>query len=111
MNNLNNTRNGVCHYGESKSFIFTPNTLKMDSIKPFHAQGNVSMLSDGTVEFIPKNHKRKRPQLIKKLPHGRLSHTNDGAVLLTIKIYEEEGNLCTTLDSECESAVLALALL
>lgn len=81
---------GVCHYGENKSFIFTPDDISAKELCSSVTTGTAHQLSDGTIEFIPKMRKRKDPKMLRKLGHGRLSLTQDGAYLCTIMIYQDE---------------------
>ena len=111
MERIIDSKQGVCHYSNNRSFIFTPDEIDVNSVEGFRTTGTATMLADGTVEFVEKKYKRRKGILIKKLPHGRLSATHDGATLLTIKIYDDENlNLVATLKQECESAILALAI-
>ena len=59
-------------------------------MKPFKGNGSIQLLSDGTLDVVRTIRKRSLSTLIKKLPHGRLSKTMDGAIQLTIKVFLNE---------------------
>ena len=79
---------GMAFYDESKCFLFAPNE---------HGGG----------EKVPGF--RSQSELIRKLAHGRLSKTKDGAIQLTLKVFCDEGiNIGSTLVKEAEEAADAL---
>lgn len=90
MNEYKDRKVGVAHYGEDR-LIFTPDEAAVGSIQSASGVYKVNLLSDGSWEgrAVPPR-VRHRPKLVCKLAHGRISHTNDGAYLMTIKIFEEE---------------------
>ena len=62
-------------------------------------------LNDGSFEFVPKPQLKTQSLLIKKLAHGRVSKTKDGAIQLTLKVYCNEGvNISETIAAEAEIA-------
>ncbi len=68
------------------------------------------LLSNGTFDFICKPHQRAQSELIRKLAHGRVSHTKDGAIQLTLKVYRDENvNISRTIGLEAEAASSAVA--
>ncbi len=72
--------------------------------------GVAQLLSNGTFDFICKPHQRAQSELIRKLAHGRVSHTKDGAIQLTLKVYRTEGvNISRTIGLEAEAASSAVA--
>ena len=101
---------GVAFYDESKCFLFAPNQQGVTNQVPgFRTQGIAQQLTDGTFDFIMKPRIRSQAQLIRKLAHGRLSKTKDGAIQLTLKVFCDEGiNIGSTLVRESEEAADAL---
>ena len=64
--------------------------VTISRVKPFKGNGSIQLLSDGTLDVVRTIRKRSLSTLIKKLPHGRLSKTFDGAIQLTIKVFLNE---------------------
>ena len=77
-------------YDEGKYFRFEPEDSDFGVVKPFKGNGSIQLLSDGTLDVVRIIRKRSLSTLIKKLPHGRLSKTFDGAIQLTIKVFLNE---------------------
>ena len=77
-------------YDDGKYFRFEPEDSDFGVIKPFKGNGSIQLLSDGTLDVVRTIRKRSLSTLIKKLPHGRLSKTMDGAIQLTIKVFLNE---------------------
>ena len=65
------------------------------------------MMRDGTFDFSPlPPARRRRGVLLKKVAHGRLSVTKDGAFLLTLKVFKHEGiDVAKTMVKEAEEAI------
>ena len=101
---------GMAFYDESKCFLFAPNEPGVRGKVPgFRSQGVAQQLSDGTFDFVVKPRVRSQAELIRKLAHGRLSKTKDGAIQLTLKVFCDEGiNIGSTLVKEAEEAADAL---
>ena len=101
---------GMAFYGESKCFLFAPNEHGAgEKVQGFRSQGVAQQLSDGTFDFVVKPRVRSQSVLIRKLAHGRLSKTKDGAIQLTLKVFCDEGiNIGSTLVKEAEEAADAL---
>ena len=101
---------GMAFYDESKCFLFAPNEHGAgEKVQGFRSQGVAQQLSDGTFDFVIKPRIRSQSQLIRKLAHGRLSKTKDGAIQLTLKVFCDEGiNIGSTLVKEAEEAADAL---
>ena len=101
---------GMAFYDESKCFLFAPNEHGGgEKVLGFRSQGVAQQLSDGTFDFVIKPRIRSQSQLIRKLAHGRLSKTKDGAIQLTLKVFCDEGiNIGSTLVKEAEEAADAL---
>ena len=91
---------GMAFYDESKCFLFAPNEHGGgEKVLGFRSQGVAQQLSDGTFDFVVKPRIRSQSELIRKLAHGRLSKTKDGAIQLTLKVFCDEGiNIGSTLD-------------
>ena len=77
-------------YDDGKYFRFEPEDSDFGVVKPFKGNGSIQLLSDGTLDVDRTIRKRSLSTLIKKLPHGRLSKTFDGAIQLTIKVFLNE---------------------
>ena len=101
---------GMAFYDESKCFLFAPNEHGGgEKVLGFRSQGDAQQLSDGTFDFVVKPRVRSQSVLIRKLAHGRLSKTKDGAIQLTLKVFCDEGiNIGSTLVKEAEEAADAL---
>ena len=101
---------GMAFYDESKCFLFAPNEHGGgEKVQGFRSQGVAHQLSDGTFDFVVKPRVRSQSVLIRKLAHGRLSKTKDGAIQLTLKVFCDEGiNIGSTLVKEAEEAADAL---
>ena len=101
---------GMAFYDESKCFLFAPNEHGGgEKVLGFRSQGVAQQLSDGTFDFVVKPRVRSQAELIRKLAHGRLSKTKDGAIQLTLKVFCDEGiNIGNALVKEAEEAADAL---
>lgn len=101
---------GMAFYDESKCFLFAPNEHGGgEKVQGFRSQGVAQQLSDGTFDFVVKPRVRSQAELIRKLAHGRLSKTKDGAIQLTLKVFCDEGiNIGSALMKEAEEAADAL---
>lgn len=101
---------GMAFYDESKCFLFAPNEPGVrGKVLGFRSQGVAQQLSDGTFDFVVKPQIRPQSELIRKLAHGRLSKTKDGAIQLTLKVFCDEGiNIGSALMKEAEEAADAL---
>ena len=77
-------------FDDGKYFRFEPEDSDFGVVKPFKGNGSIQLLSDGTLDVVRTIRKRSLSTLIKKLPHGRLSKTFDGAIQLTIKVFLNE---------------------
>lgn len=84
-------KTGMAHYDDGDKFLFTPDNPVASSIVPFRGMGVAQLLSDGTFDFIRRPRLRTQSQLIRKLAHGRVSKTKDGAIQLTLKVFQDEG--------------------
>lgn len=101
---------GMAFYDESKCFLFAPNEHGGgEKVLGFRSHGVAQQLSDGTFDFVSKPRVRSQSELIRKLAHGRLSKTKDGAIQLTLKVFCDEGiNIGSALMKEAEEAADAL---
>lgn len=52
----------------------------------YRQHGVVTVMTNGQFNFRPQPRVKAQSTLIKKLAHGRLSATKDGAIQLTIKV-------------------------
>lgn len=52
----------------------------------YRQHGVMTVTTNGQFNFTPQPRVKAQSQLIKKLAHGRLSLTKDGAIQLTIKV-------------------------
>ncbi|WP_449139189.1 hypothetical protein [Segatella sp.] len=118
VNVQNNQMNGCQHvqlggmafYDESKCFMFSPDEEGVrNKVEGFRSQGIAQQLTDGTFDFVAKPRIRSQSELIRKLAHGRVSKTKDGAIQLTLKVFCNEGiNIANTLVKEAEEAADAV---
>ena len=101
---------GMAFYDESKCFLFAPSEHGGgEKVQGFRSQGVAQQLSDGTFDFVIKPRVRSQSVLIRKLAHGRVSKTKDGAIQLTSKVFCDEGiNIGSTLVKEAEEAAEAV---
>lgn len=101
---------GMAFYDESKCFLFAPNEHGGgEKVQGFRSQGVAQQLSDGTFDFVVKPRIRSQSELIRKLAHGRVSKTKDGAIQLTLKVFCDEGiNIGSALVKEVEEAAEAV---
>lgn len=91
------------------NFSFNPLCPVEVVSKPQVCYGQALLNSNGTFEFMRKPRKKHRGILIKKLAHGRLSATKDGAILLTLKVYKDEGiDIADAITMEAISAAKAI---
>ena len=96
---------GVAYYDESKYFMFAPDFIGKNRVPSLRMRGVAQQMSDGTFDFVAQPKKKPLSQLIKKLAHGRVSKTVDGAIQLTLKVYCDEGvNIGDVLADEAEDA-------
>ena len=94
--NLNDCQNvqleGVAHVNIDKFVMFCPDNPVPGVVNPFVTNGKGQLMRDGTFDFSPlPPQKRRKGTLLKKVAHGRLSATKDGAYLLTLKVFKHEG--------------------
>ena len=101
---------GVAFYDEGKCFMFSPEDEGVrNKVEGFRSQGIAQQLTDGTFDFMAKPRIRSQAELIRKLAHGRVSKTKDGAIQLTLKVFCDEGiNIANTLVKEAEEAADAV---
>lgn len=101
---------GMAFYDESKCFLFAPSEHEAGvKVQGFRSQGVAQQLSDGTFDFVVKPRIRSQSVLIRKLAHGRVSKTKDGAIQLTLKVFCDEGiNIGSALVKEAEEAAEAV---
>ena len=83
---------GVAYVTDQKSVMFCPDDPVPGVVEPFVMTGKGQLMRDGTFDFSPQPpSRRRRGTLLKKVAHGRLSATKDGAFLLTLKVFKHEG--------------------
>ena len=100
---------GMAYYDESKYFQFLPSDSKVDCVQRFRLQGVAQQMTDGTFDFVAKPQRRPQSQLIKKVAHGRVSKTKDGAIQLTLKVFGyEKVNIPKVLIEEAKQAADAV---
>ena len=96
---------GQAYYDEKKFFMFTPDDPIVGQVQKFRGLGMAQQMADGTFDFVRKPQLKPMSTLIKKLAHGRLSATIDGAIQLTLKVYKTEGlNIKETIIKEAKEA-------
>jgi hypothetical protein len=96
---------GQAFYDESKFFMFSPDNAEAGTVRKYRSRGVGQQMADGTFDFVAKPALRSKSTLIKKLAHGRLSATTDGAIQLTLKVYKNEGlDIKKTIMNEAREA-------
>lgn len=85
---------------------FLPDDPVEQFVKGWRHEGVAQRLRNGTFDFVARPRIRSAATLIKKVAHGRLSATKDGAIQLTLKIFKTEGvSMADTFIREAEEAV------
>lgn len=74
----------------NKSFFFAPDDPRPGMTSNYRTFGYGQLQSDGTFEFVAKKRPKTQSVLLKKVAHGRLSATADGAIQLTLKVFKRE---------------------
>ena len=98
---------GVVHVTDQKNVTFCPDDPVPGVVSPFNVNGKGMMMRDGTFDFVPHPKRAKRGgTLLKKVTHGRLSATKDGAYLLTLKVFKCEAlDAAAVMSSEAREAI------
>lgn len=96
---------GTATYNNSNTFFFAPDNNVRGRVDSFRRRGIAQQLTDGTFDFVALPKPKSMSTLIRKLPHGRVSRTADGAIQLTLKVYCNEGvNIADALANEAAEA-------
>ena len=98
---------GVAYVTDQKFVMFCPDDPVPGVVEPFVRTGKGQLMRDGTFDFSPQPpSKRRRGTLLKKVAHGRLSATKDGAFLLTLKVFKHEGlDVENVMEKEAKEAI------
>ena len=98
---------GVAYVTDQKFVMFCPDDPVPGVVSPFNVNGKGMMMRDGTFDFVPHPKRAKRGgTLLKKVTHGRLSATKDGAYLLTLKVFKCEAlDAAAVMSSEAREAI------
>ena len=100
---------GVAYYDDKQYFLFSPDSVNQGVVEAFRRHGVAQQMQDGTFDFVAVSKPKSQSELIKKLAHGRVSKTKDGAVQLTLKVFCHEGiNIAQTLAVEAEEGAEAV---
>ena len=101
---------GIAFYDESKYFLFSPDEPVPDKVQRMRSMHGVAQqMTDGTFDFVAQPRVRSQSQLIRKLAHGRVSMTKDGAIQLTLKITANENiNIAQAIAVESAEATDAI---
>ena len=92
---------GMAYYDDKQYFLFSPDSVNQGVVEAFRRHGVAQQMQDGTFDFVAVSKPKSQSELIKKLAHGRVSKTKDGAVQLTLKVFCHEGlNIAQTLAVE-----------
>jgi len=95
---------------EYQSIFFSPDDPKPGIVQPLRRRAVVQLMQDGTFEVIAAKDRHAHSKLIKKLAHGRLSETRDGAIQFTLKFALDESiDIVQAIAEESASACAALA--
>ena len=100
---------GIAFYDESKYFLFSPDEPVPDVVQCMRRMHGVAQqMTDGTFDFVAQPRQKSQSKLIRKLAHGRVSKTKDGAIQLTLKIFaDEQINVAEAIMKESEEAARA----
>ena len=100
---------GMAYYDDKQYFLFSPDSVNQGVVEAFRRHGVAQQMQDGTFDFVAVSKPKSQSELIKKLAHGRVSKTKDGAIQLTLKVFCDEGiNIGSTLVKEAEEAADAV---
>ena len=100
---------GMAYYDDKQYFLFSPDSVNQGVVEAFRRHGVAQQMQDGTFDFVAVSKPKSQSELIKKLAHGRLSKTKDGAIQLTLKVFCHEGlNIAQTLTVESAEGADAL---
>lgn len=100
---------GMAYYDDKQYFLFSPDSVNQGVVEAFRRHGVAQQMPDGTFDFVVQHRLRTQSELIKKLAHGRVSKTKDGAIQLTLKVFCHEGiNIAQTLAVEAEEGAEAV---
>ena len=101
---------GIAFYDESKYFLFSPDDSVPDKVQRMRRMHGVAQqMTDGTFDFVAQPRVRSQSQLIRKLAHGWVSKTKDGAIQLTLKITANENiNIAQAIAVESAEATDAI---
>ena len=100
---------GMAYYDDKQYFLFSPDSVNQGVVEAFRRHGVAQQMQDGTFDFVAVSKPKSQSELIKKLAHGRVSKTKDGAVQLTLKVFCHEGiNIAQTLAVEAEEGAEAV---
>lgn len=99
-------------YDRSQNYHFIticPDNPVANQVAAFRRCGTIQQLSNGNVDVVVQPRQRSQADLIKKVTHGRVSHTVDNCVQLTIKISCTEGiNISEAIEEEALIAAKAV---
>ena len=100
---------GMAYYDDKQYFLFSPDSVNQGVVEAFRRHGVAQQMQDGTFDFVAVSKPKSQSELIKKLAHGRVSKTKDGAIQLTLKVFFHEGlNIAQTLAVESAEGAEAL---
>ena len=101
---------GIAFYDESKYFLFSPDDSVPDKVQRMRRMHGVAQqMTDGTFDFVAQPRQKTQSKLIRKLTHGRVSKTKDGAIQLTLKITANENiNIAQAIAVESAEATDAI---
>ena len=100
---------GMAYYDDKQYFLFSPDSVNQGVVEAFRRHGVAQQMQDGTFDFVAVSKPKSQSELIKKLAHGRVSKTKDGAVQLTLKVFCHEGiNIAQTLAVEAAEGAEAV---
>ena len=101
---------GIAFYDESKYFLFSPDEPVPDVVQRMRRMHGVAQqMTDGTFDFVAQPRVKSQSKLIRKLAHGRVSKTKDGAIQLTLKITANENiNIAQAIAVESAEATDAI---
>ena len=92
---------------EDNTVKVVPDVARPHRVKQVHRWGYYSIDDEGYIVVTPRTRQNKsRAVRLKSTMHGSLSKTADGAYLLMIKVYEDEGlDFKTVMKKEIQEAL------
>ena len=101
---------GQAFYDGRDYFLFAPDDPVPGRVARMRRMTGVAQqMTDGTFDFVARPRRKAQSTLIKKLAHGRVSRTKDGAIRLTLMVTRGEWvDIAGAIASEAREAAEAV---